>query len=106
MIDKILKIADQNPYGFTVNKDLKHAPRKGYAVAMKETQNSFGVEGLKKVVEYAINHNTCIGGWKEKEKYYFDASVIYEDREEAIRKGREQEQIAIFDLEKGEPIYL
>lgn len=105
MISKILKIAEENPNGFTIDLNLKFISS-GYAVASKETQNCFGVEGLKKVIEFAKKHNTYIGGWLEDGKYYFDASTIVQDKEEALRIGRENEQIAIFDFQTGLPIYL
>lgn len=105
MIAEILKIAKENPSGFTVDLNLNFVSG-GYAVANKETQNCFGVEGLKKVIEYAKKHNTYIGGWQEDGKYYFDASIIVKDKDEAIRIGRENEQIAIYDFQAGEPIYL
>lgn len=57
-------------------------------------------------MEYAKNHNTHIGGWRENGKYYFDASIIVQDKEEAIRIGKKNEQIAIYDFQAGEPIYL
>jgi fructokinase len=105
MIDKILKIADENPDGFTISLNFE-IPASGYVVAEKETQNSFGVEGLKKVIEYAKANRTFIGGWKEKKQYYFDASKIYNNKDEAIKAGIENEQIAIYDLNNDEVIYI
>ena len=105
MIEKILKIADENPNGFTISLDFK-IPTTGFVVAMKETQNSFGIDGLKKVIEFAMKNETFIGGWKEKNQYYFDASKIYTDKNEAIKVGIENEQIAIYDLDNQDVIYL
>ena len=105
MITKILKIAKENPSGFTIDLELNFVSG-GYAVANKETQDCFGVEGLKKVIEYAKKHNTYIGGWLEEGKFYFDASIVVQDKEEALRIGKENEQIAIYDFQTGLPIYL
>ena len=105
MTEKILKIADENPNGFTITLDFE-IPTTGFVVAMKETQNSFGIAGLEKVIEYAKKHKTCIGGWKEKNQYYFDASKIYTDKNQAIKVGIENEQIAIYDLDNQDVIYL
>lgn len=108
MIEKLIKISCENPEGFTfelATDSLVNFPSKGYAVALKETQNSFGVEGLKKALEYAKTTG-YLGGWAEDGKFYYDAVFIIQDREEAIRVGRENEQIAIFDLSTGETIYL
>ena len=105
MVEKILKIANQNPNGFTVTKELKKVIT-GYVVATLETQNSFGIEGLKKVIAFAFKNDTCIGGWKEEDLFYFDASKVFTDKEEAIKEGLKNKQIAIYDLDNNEVIYL
>ena len=106
MLEMFLKIADENPNGFTATLQGELVTEGGFVVAEKETQNSFGVEGLKRVIEYAISHNTLVGGWKENESYYFDASRLYKSRDEAVKKGLENNQIAIYDLDKKEVVYL
>ena len=84
---------------------------------MKQTQNSFGTEGLAKVantieeLQDSGNLNGRIlafGGWYDSESglFYYDATVIYQDREKAIEAGRANEQIAIFDLSNLEEIRL
>ena len=89
----------------------------GFAVALKKTQNSFGVEGLAKVANVIeelqatseMNGRTlAFGGWYDSESglYYYDATVIFQDREKAIEAGRANEQIAIFDLANLEEIRL
>lgn len=105
MIDKILKIAKENPEGFTVTKDLEFV-KSGFVVAYSETQNSFGIDGLKKVIEFAFKNDTEIGGWKEKKLFYFDASKVYETKEEATKKAIENNQIAFFDLNNLEVIFI
>lgn len=48
LIEAIKEIARKNPDGFTISiKDLSHVER-GWVVAMMETQNSFGDEGLER----------------------------------------------------------
>lgn len=106
MLEKFLKIADENPNGFTATLQGELVTEGGFVVAEKETQDSFGVAGLKRVLEYAISHNTLVGGWKENESYYFDASRLYKNRDEAVKKGLENNQIAIYDLDKKEVVYL
>ena len=54
-IAAIAAIAAVNPEGFTVNAKTLQPVTSGYAVAVKATQNSFNVEGLATVVEYAPN---------------------------------------------------
>lgn len=117
VISSVAAIAALNPEGFTVNAANLQPVTTGYAVALKKTQNSFGVEGLAKVanvideLQNSGNLNgraLAFGGWYDSESglYYYDATVIYQDREEAIEAGRANEQIAIFDLANLEEIRL
>jgi len=102
------QVAKNNPEGFTIDINTGETVSSGYAIAYKETQNSFGTEGLMKAVNHAIEHAGYVGGWfnKENGKYYFDSIMIETDRDEAMRKGKEQEQIAIFHLDTFEEITL
>lgn len=117
LIKEVAAIAAMNPSGFTVDAATLQPVATGYAVAMKQTQNSFGVEGLKKVantieeLQASGNQNgraLAFGGWYDSESglYYYDATVIYQDRGKAIEAGRVNEQIAIFDLSNLEEICL
>lgn len=106
MIEKIKQIAEENPDGFTIFTTTLEHVKSGWVVAMKETQNSFGDEGLKRVLEVAEKSTKTLGGWKEGKLFYFDAVHVLQDREEAIRIGKENEQIAIYHLETGTLIYL
>ena len=109
VLSSVAAIAALNPEGFTVNAATLQPVTSGYAVALKRTQNSFGAEGLAKVanvideLQASGNLNGRIlafGGWYDSESglFYYDATVIYQDREKAIEAGRANEQIAIFDL--------
>ena len=121
VIAKVAAIAALNPSGFTVDAATLQPVTAGYAVAMKQTQNSFGTEGLAKVantieeiqadaakIGLNIDGRLAFGGWYDSESglYYYDATVIYQDREKAIEAGRANEQIAIFDLSNLEEIRL
>ena len=117
VLSSVAAIAAINPDGFTVNAATLQPVTSGYAVAMKRTQNSFGAEGLAKVanvieeLQASGNLNGRIlafGGWYDSESglFYYDATVIYQDREKAIEAGRANEQIAIFDLSNLEEIRL
>ena len=117
VISSVAAIAALNPDGFTVNAANLQPIKSGYAVALKKTQNSFGTDGLSKVANVIaklqnsgnLNGRTlAFGGWYDSESglYYYDATVIYQDREEAIEAGRANEQIAIFDLENLKEIRL
>ena len=117
VISSVAAIAALNPDGFTVNAENLQPVKSGYAVALKKTQNSFGTDGLSKVANVIaklqnsgnLNGQTlAFGGWYDSESglYYYDATVIFEDRAEAIEAGRANEQIAIFDLANLEEIRL
>lgn len=117
VIKKVAAIAALNPAGFTVNAANLQPVTSGFAVAMKQTQNSFGDEGLAKVAnvidELQASGNLngralAFGGWYDSESglFYYDATLIYQDREKAIEAGRANEQIAIFDLANLEEIRL
>lgn len=66
----------------------------GYAVAVADTQNSFGPEGLAKVVDYVAAHSgvNAFGGWYDNKSgmYYYDATIIVNDLQEAIEFARKR----------------
>lgn len=100
LFEAILGIAQKSPDGFTVDITTLKNVTKGISVAYLETQNSFGDEGLRRVLKHALEHEKKVGGWLNEEngQFYFDSIRIFTDLDEAIRFGRENEQIAIFDL--------
>ena len=108
LLEAIQQIAEQNPEGFTVDLTTLKKVTKGISVAYLETQNSFGDEGLKRVLEHAERYEKTVGGWLNEDDgyFYYDPVKIYLNREEAIRAGRENKQIAIFDLGNLELIKL
>lgn len=97
----------ENPNGFTFNVKQGTRQSTGYAVSLSATQNSFGAEGFLKVVEYALKNNVeCVGGWLDQEsgQFYFDATVIVDEKKKAIELGRANKQLAIFNLNTNEEI--
>ena len=103
-------IALENKEGYTVNAATLQPVTTGYAVAVADTQNSFGIEGLANVVKYVSEHPevNAFGGWynRENNMYYFDATVIVNNLEDAKELGRINNQIAIFDLANLQEIRL
>lgn len=103
-------IAMNNKEGYTVNAANLQPVTTGYAVAVADTQNSFGFMGLVNVVKYVTEHPeiNAFGGWynSENNMYYYDATVIVNDLEAAMELGRINNQIAIFDLANLEEIRL
>ena len=98
-------IAINNKEGFTVNAATLQPVKKGYAVAVADTQNSFGIEGLANVVKYVSDHPeiNAFGGWynDKNNMYYFDAAIIVDNLAAALELGRIHRQLAIFDLTNG-----
>lgn len=104
-------VAAANPEGFTVNAFTGETPANGYCVALQETQNSFNEEGLKnvlRVIESGKTRAAFVGGWLDHEsgKYYFDATVITNDLNEALTLAAANNQIAIFCLDDMQEIRL
>lgn len=101
MIFEILEIARKNPDGFTIELPSLEPVKTGIVVAYEATQNSFDIEGLKKCVRHALKHGNKIGGWLNTENglFYFDSVITFKNEEEAIKFGKAQNQIAIFDLD-------
>lgn len=106
----LANIAIANKDGYTVNAATLQPVKSGYAVAVADTQNSFGLEGLANVVKYVEEHPeiNAFGGWYNSEngKFYFDATIIVDDLNQALELGRVNKQIAIFDLKNSLPIDL
>ena len=110
VVAALAAIAMANKAGFTVSAADLQPVTKGYAVAVVETQNSFGLEGLANVVQYVSEHPNinAFGGWynDDNNHFYFDATIIVDDLETAMDFGRYNKQIAIFDLANQKPIKL
>ena len=71
LINGLLKISKENPNGFTVYLPSLEKVTRGWVIANELTQDCFGIEGLRKVVEFAMNHNRIIGGWFDEGKPLF-----------------------------------
>ncbi len=118
IISTLAVIAAQNPEGYTVNAATLQPIKSGYAVSLAITQDSFGAEGLEKVVnvikkmqnqgEASRFDGLAFGGWYDSKsgRYYYDATVIVKDRTEALELARVNGQLAIYDLNNKEQIRL
>ena len=79
----IQAIAEANPDGFTVDLTTLKKVTKGISVAYLETQDSFGEEGLKRVLNHAMMNEKKVGGWFNEENgmFYFDSIRIFTNLE-------------------------
>ena len=62
----IQAIAEANPDGFTVDLTTLKKVTKGISVAYLETQDSFGEEGLKRVLNHSEMHEKKVDGSTKK----------------------------------------
>lgn len=109
LVSIVAAFAANHPDGFTYNVVTNEAQISGFAVACKATQNSFGTEGLKRVVNFVLENNiSCIGGWFDAESglFYYDATIIVDTIQKAKILGLLNEQIAYFDLNEMKEIRL
>lgn len=118
IISSVAAIAAFNPEGYTVNAATLQPITSGYAVGLAVTQDSFGADGLAKVVDVIAKMQNqgeashfdglAFGGWYDSKsgRYYYDATVIVNDRAKALELARVNGQLAIYDLDKKEEIRL
>lgn len=109
LVSIVATFAANHPEGFTYNVVTNEAQTSGFAVACKATQNSFGAEGLERVVNFVLENNvSCIGGWFDTESglYYYDATIIVDTAKKAKVLGLLNEQIAYFDLNEMKEVRL
>lgn len=118
VISAIAAIAAQNPKGYTVDAATLQPITSGHAVALAVTQDSFGADGLAKVVDVIIKMQNqgeasrfdglAFGGWYDRKsgRYHYDATVIVKDRTEALELARVNGQKAIYDLDNLDEIRL
>jgi hypothetical protein len=66
---------------------------------MKQTQDCFGNEGLRKAFRVAEETTQTFGGWIEGSRFYWDAVMVFNDEAKATQAGIENDQIAIYQIE-------
>ncbi|WP_286755490.1 hypothetical protein [Roseivirga sp. UBA838] len=106
-VQKVEKIAFDNPLGFTINLVDLSPLKTGIVSAYAATQNAFGKAGLMRALSHAYHHERILGGWMDKKSghYFYDSCKVFESLEEALKFGREQRQIAIYDLDNDKVIF-
>lgn len=101
LIESLKELAEEYPNGFTVYTTNLEPVKSGWVVAIKETQNCFGDVGLMKALDVAQRTSQVVGGWKEKDLFYWDAVLIFNNEEDATKAGIENKQIAIYHIESN-----
>jgi hypothetical protein len=92
--------------GFTLDLRSLSSVKSGIIVAYAETQNAFGFEGFCRAFMHSRCNDNIFGGWYHNGRFYFDSCRVFTDRQEAIKFGKENNQIAIFDLDNLQEIRL
>lgn len=115
---KVLETISKPDGGFTYQPATDESPTSGYALSIyKGRERVFDVAKLtlNDLWEHAQDNwdllskpGNYIGGWHNPEdgKAYLDVSMVVKDKAEAERMGRENNQLAYFDLGKGESVKL
>lgn len=95
MINTIL-----NNGGATLNKDLTQAKLAGgYMVSLKGSEEIHPSLTLKALRDYSRRVSIgFLGVWIDKGKVYLDNSINIDNLEEAIKLGKENDQLAIYDI--------
>ncbi len=107
LVGMIEQVALEHPEGFTLDVRNLELVKTGIAVAHAETQNQFGFGGLYTCVQHAIYNYGFVGGWRnEKGQMQYDSIRLFTSLPKAIKWGRKQGQIAIYDLDNGWEIIL
>ena len=103
--------------GFTLNKDLQ-SKEGGFACAISGHETVYDMDNVSEldIVEYIAskkelaskNSNLCFGSWLDTEtnKLYLDLSEVLPSKKEALKKAYKRNQLAIFDLNTFESVYL
>ena len=107
----IREIKENN--GGTYNKDLKSINAKsGYMVSLQGYEKKCKTE---QETERAIMENmeiirgldgAYLGAWIDEGITYIDISILVENKEDAMQLGKINNQLAIYDIQNNESIYL
>lgn len=100
--------------GFSLNKN-GDSPATGYMISCKDLYkinlSDLTPDKLDDAILEASKINGFIGGWldteaNDKDNFYLDISVNIQNKDEAIKLAKKNNQLAIYDVASGESIYL
>ncbi len=109
-----LKEMVKNNGGFSINAN-GDTPKSGFMVSVKDLYKIDLDYIEQNEVDFASDMaseiNGYIGGWLDTQSdspfnFYMDISINIQDKEKAIEIARKNNQLAIFDVENCETIYL
>ena len=107
----IREIKENN--GGTYNKDLKSInAKRGYMVSLQGYERKCKTdEETEKAIMKNIEiirglDNAFLGAWIDEGITYIDISVLVENKDDAMELGKINNQLAIYNIENNESIYL
>lgn len=101
--------------GETLTKELKKAElKRGYMVSLEGTETQTrgnDYQAIMKAIEekqeiIKDKNNMYIGLWFDGGIMYIDISINIQDKTEALEFGKRNKQLAVYDLENNNSIYL
>lgn len=102
--------AQNHPDGFTLCISDYNVPVEGIVVSYEETQNQFGIEGVRYAVTHASAHSQIVGGWlnPKDQRYYFDSDTIFNEDSlaDAIEWAKHNYQSCVFVLSSQQTIFM
>ena len=110
---KIIEIIENK--GATLDKDYNNFENnRGFMVSLKGQEikvNKNDIQGIKREIEkkrefIKDKRGLFIGLWLEDDTMFIDVSIHIIDYLEALEVARNNEQLAIYDLQKNDSIYL
>lgn len=115
MIDNLLTNGINNG-GFTIDGNFKPIQeKKGFMVSLYGYEKTYSLNGDYKALKADLikyqaivkqYKNVYIGLWVDKDLIYLDISKHYNSKKRALQAGINNDQLAIYDIKKGESIYL
>jgi len=118
-IAEILAARAHNSGGFTWRTSDGRYPDKGFAVAVAKgperivpgTLTAADIDSFMeehadviKAGNAVFNGGVCIGAWLDNGNWYLDLSIVCRSLDEALVLGRQNRQLAVYDLEGAQSI--
>jgi len=104
----------QKEGGFTYSVISKRSPKEGFVVsAHPEREQVMDASKLRPdMLRQYVKENrdlltkpgNYLGGWLDGDKVYLDVSTVVESKQEAVRLGKEHDQIGVYDIKAGETV--
>jgi len=101
--------------GNTLTSDLKESTeKKGFYVSLIGHEKTFLLNDIKNIEKTILKYqqliknkkNVFIGLWIENNLFYIDISKHYLNKQQAIKQGVKNKQLAIYDIKNNKSIYL